>query len=186
MEAAEVERAEPHSLRAPAVAGSFEEVYEREYRALASLAFSLTGNWAVAEELVQEALFRLHKRWSRVRDDDRPGAWLRRVLLNLATSRARRLAAEARALARLGRERRPEAGLSDEAAQFWAVVRGLPRRQAQVLALYYAEDRPVADIARILDCAEGTVRAHLHQGRAAVAARFGIDDEDGGRDERGA
>ena len=156
--------------------GGYERVYRAEYRALVSLAFSLTGSMAVAEDLVQEALLRLHKRWSRISMYDRPGAWLRRVVLNLATSRARRLAAEGRALARLGRERRPEPALAPGAAEFWDAVRKLPRRQAQVLALYYGEDRPVSDVAAILGCAEGTIRAHLHQGRRALAARLGIDD----------
>jgi RNA polymerase sigma-70 factor (sigma-E family) len=157
---------------------TFEQIYRVEYRPLVLLAFSLTGNRAVAEDLVQEALLRLHKRWSRVVTYDRPGAWLRRVVLHLACSRARRVAAEARALTRLGRERPPQPALPDDVSEFWAAVRRLPRRQAQVLALYYGEDRSVADVAGILGCAEGTVRAHLHQGRQALAARLGVEDHE--------
>jgi RNA polymerase sigma-70 factor (ECF subfamily) len=158
---------------------TFERIYGVEYRPLVLLAFSLTGNRAVAEDLVQEALLRLHKRWGQVVTYDRPGAWLRRVVLHLACSRARRVAAEARALARLGRERPPEPALPDDVSEFWAAVRRLPRRQAQVLALYYGEDRSVAEVAGILGCAEGTVRAHLHQGRQALAARLGVEDQEG-------
>ena len=79
---------------------SFEHVYSAEYRSLVALAFTLAGNRAVAEDIVQEALLRLHQRWSRVGAYERPGAWVRRVVLHLACSRARRVAAEARALAR--------------------------------------------------------------------------------------
>ena len=157
---------------------SFERVYRAEYRSLVVLAFTLTGNRAAAEDIVQEALLRLHQRWSRVGTYERPGAWVRRVVLHLACSRARRVAAEARALARLGRERPPEPVLTGDVADFWAAVRALPRRQAQVLALYYGEDRPVEEVAKILGRAEGTVRAQLHHGRQALAAQFAIDEHE--------
>jgi hypothetical protein len=55
-----------------------------------------------AEELAQETFLRCHRHWSRVAGYDKPGAWLRRVMVNLTTSRGRRLVREARALARLG------------------------------------------------------------------------------------
>ncbi len=52
---------------------------------------------------------------------------------------------------------------------FWALVRQLPPRQAAAVALHYLEDRPVTEVATILGCAEGTAKAHLHKGRAALA-----------------
>lgn len=62
----------------------------------------LVGDVHVAEELAQEALVRASSRWSTVRDLDAPGAWLRVVARNLATSSWRRLQAERRASARHG------------------------------------------------------------------------------------
>jgi RNA polymerase sigma-70 factor (ECF subfamily) len=62
---------------------------------------------------------------------------------------------------------------ADEAV--WAAVRALPPRQAQVVALFYVDDRSVADIARILECAEGTVKAHLHAARQALSRALGND-----------
>ena len=155
----------------------FEAVYEAERRAMLRLAFALTGRLGEAEDLTQEAFLRLHQRWDRVSRYDRPGAWLRRVLVNLATSRARRLAVEARTLTRLGRERSPLVRLDGEDTEFWAAVRTLPRRQAQAIALYYLDDRTTADIAAILGCAEPTVRIHLHRGREALRERLMGDEE---------
>ena len=59
-------------------------------------------------------------------------------------------------------------------------MRALPARQAQAVALHYLEDRSLAEIARILGCAEGTVKAHLHRGRRALAdaLRCTLDEED--------
>ena len=85
-----------------------------------------------------------------------------------------------RALGRLsGRRHDPvETDTGDD--DFWAAVRGLPRRQAQCVALRYLEDRSVREIAGVLEIAEATVRVHLHAGRRALAERLGeeLDGED--------
>ena len=156
----------------------FDEVVSAEWSALVALALGLTGSLAAAEDLTQDAMLRLYRRWSQISGYERPGAWLRRVVINLATSRARRLTVEAKALARLGRQRQAEEpALSSDADGFWATIRMLPRRQAQVLALHYGDDRSVPEIAEILRCAEGTVRFHLHDGRQALRDRLDATDD---------
>jgi RNA polymerase sigma-70 factor (ECF subfamily) len=55
-------------------------------------------------------------------------------------------------------------------------VRSLPKRQRQVVALHYLEDLPVTRIAEIIDVAEGTVKAHLHAARAALAAKLDLEE----------
>jgi RNA polymerase sigma-70 factor (ECF subfamily) len=67
--------------------------------------------------------------------------------------------------------------LSADDAEFWAAVRSLPRRQAQVIALRYLDDRPVAEIAEILGTAEGTVKKHLHEGRQTVISRLRLEED---------
>jgi RNA polymerase sigma-70 factor (ECF subfamily) len=62
-------------------------------------------------------------------------------------------------------------------------VRALPRGQAQVIALRYVVDATVAEIAETLGLAEGTVKAQLHRGRQALAARLGTGTPEGGTDE---
>ena len=147
----------------------FDEFYRREFRPLLSLAWSLTGRRDVGEELVQEAMLTVHRRWSTVRTYESPGGFARRVLLNDATSQARRRSSERRALGRLRIVDRtgPPAAPPDEA--LWSAVRSLPKRQAQAVALHYLEDRSVDDIAAVLDIAAGTVKVHLHRGRLALA-----------------
>jgi RNA polymerase sigma-70 factor (sigma-E family) len=164
----------------PAVVGAdFDAFYTREYPSLVRLAYVLTGSRAVAEELVQETMLRAFRHWGRIADYERPGAWARRVLVNLATSRGRRLTAEARAMSRL-RARPPEPALAAETVELWAAVRRLPARQAQVTALAYLEDRPIAEIAQMLGIAEGTVKAVLHRARGNLARALGLKDEEDG------
>jgi len=61
--------------------------------------------------------------------------------------------------------RTAEVDLSDDVEEFWGLVQALPRRQAQAVALHCGEDRSVADVARLMGCAEGTVKALLHKAR---------------------
>lgn len=159
-------------------ASSFERVFAAEHGPLTALAFALTGERRSAEDLVQEAFYRLFRHWDRVSRYERPGAWVRRVLINLATSRRRRILREALLMARLRHSKavaEETAPLSGDDTGLWSAVRRLPRRQAQVLILYYAEDRPVAEIAEVLGLAEGTVSAQLHSGRQTLAARLRVN-----------
>ena len=70
----------------------------------------------------------------------------------------------------------PRMPAEDEA--FWKAVRALPTRQAQAIALFYLEDRAVADIAEVLGCTASTVKVHLHKGRASLARRLGESQEE--------
>lgn len=157
----------------------FDAFYRTHFRSVVGLVYTLSGSRWAAEELAQEAFFAAHRRWHDIGDYDDPGAWVRRVAANRAVSRFRRRSAEARALARYaaGRRNLPDTipALADD---FWSAVRTLPFRQAQVVALHYLEDRPVADIASVLGLAEGTVKAHLHRARQSLAERLG-ELEDG-------
>lgn len=151
----------------------FEAFYRAEVRAVTGLVYGLCGSWAPAEDLAQEAFVRTYRDWSRVAGMERPGAWVRRVAINLAVSRGRRLGAEARALARLRGRRDPQPDpLPPDDEAFWTAVRSLPRRQAQAVVLHYHADLAITDVAEAMGCAEGTAKAHLHHARRTLAARL--------------
>lgn len=162
----------------------FEVLYRSEWSGLVALGWSLTGSWSTAEELVQDAFADAHARWAIVSRLERPGAWLRRAVVNRTVSYHRHRAVEHRANARWGRRAEVEADgesadkTGDQATDrvsdpaFWAAVRSLPQRQGQAVALHYLEDMAVADIAEVLDCRPATVKVHLHRGRQALARRL--------------
>jgi RNA polymerase sigma-70 factor (sigma-E family) len=156
---------------------SFEEFYATEYPAVVGLAYALSGNRWVAEDLAQEAFLAAHRKWDRIAAYEQPDSWVRRVVANLSVSAFRRRLAEAKALGRIALRQAPTvAELSAEDAEFWRAVRALPRRQAQVVALHYLEDRPVAEIADVLGIASGTVKKHLHDGRRELARRLELEE----------
>jgi RNA polymerase sigma-70 factor (ECF subfamily) len=156
---------------------AFEEVYRRDYARLVGLAHGLSGSRTAAEELVQEAFLAAHRQWSEIGRYDDPAAWVRRVVVNRSVNVVRRRVAEGLALARLGARRELPDALPERDEAVWRAVRSLPRRQAQVVALHYVDDRPVAEIAVVLRCAEGTVKAHLHQARQSLARMLGHEAE---------
>ena len=180
---AHAERSGPmsHSGESVAVGSSetFEDFYTREFPAVVGLAYALSGSRSGSEDLAQEAFLVALREWDRVAGFGRPDVWVRRVVTNLSRSTLRRRYAEAKALVRLGQgTERVLPELSPEDAEFWAAVRSLPRRQAQVIALHYMEDRSVAEIGLILGTAEGTVKKHLHEGRRSLARRLQFEEED--------
>lgn len=143
----------------------------------------ITGSRAVAEDAVQEALARAWVRSERGEDIRNLEAWATTVALNLARSGLRRLRVEHRAR----RDVVPTA--LDEPSPLRVdverAVRTLPRRQREIVVLYYLLDHGVREIAETLGVAEGTVKTNLHRARAALAVtlRDPIEQEasDGGR-----
>ena len=147
---------------------SFHSFYQDHARRVTALAIALSGDAAAGEDLAQEAFTRAYQRWDQVRTYDDPGAWVRRVTANLSHSRWRRVKTEARALARLDTADR-HTELTEPATEVWRAVRRLPANEAAVVALFYVEDRSVADIARILEIPEGTAKSCLHRARQRLA-----------------
>lgn len=151
---------------------SFEAFYRTEYRNMVALAAAVSGSTSQAEDLAQEALWRAHNEWARVCAYDKPGAWLRRTTINLASNAKRSALREFGALLRLKNTvRTVEMTLSDEGV--WACVKTLPPRQRAAIALFYLEDLTVEDIAHVLECSTNTAKAHLHHGRQALAKKLG-------------
>ena len=54
-----------------------------------------------------------------------------------------------------------------------AALRKLPRRQREVAVLLYVADLPVASVATVLGCSDGTVKQHASRARAALRDALG-------------
>ena len=164
----------PEDAPAPVSVGyaatDFDTFYRAEITGLVVLARVLAGP-AVAEDVAQEAMLVVFRRWHEVRDLASPVGWARRVCLHKAVSLVRRRTRERTLLTKLGAFRSVPADTSED-ERFWATVRTLPARQAEAVALYYGLDLTVEDVAATLGCAEGTVKSHLSRARATLAASW--------------
>ncbi len=154
----------------------FEEFYAGAVGRLLGQLLPVTGDLHEAEEVVQEAFARASVRWAWLRDYDVPEAWVRRVALNLAAERARRLRRQARALLRLGPPPQVPAA-SAEALALLEALRSLPMRQRQAIVLYHLVDLPVEEVAGMIGVRPGTVKSLLARGRRALANRLSDAEE---------
>lgn len=169
------ERTWDRSEGSDAFGDSFDSFYLREFPMMVAVAFAISGSSVAAEDIAQEAMVRAHRRWDQISQYDKPGAWVRRVTINLARSAFRRNALELRARLRLGRRLDPIPEPAAEDMRIWKAVSLLPPQQRAAVSFFYLEDRPVREIAGLLGCSEATAKVHLHKGRLALATALGHD-----------
>lgn len=153
------------------------EVYAVSAGRLVAQMFALTGDFAEAQDVVQEAFVRALARPRALRQVDNPEAWLRTVAMNLARSRHRRRMLFDR-LVRTGRVERPPGqvdGLSPDHVALVTALQRLPRDVRATVVLHHIADLPVAEVARALGCSVEAVKTRLVRGRRALAGH--LDDE---------
>jgi RNA polymerase sigma factor (sigma-70 family) len=126
-----------------------------------------------AEEITQDAFIQLLLGWPKISRYERPGAWVRRVAVRLAMRSIRR----DRLWARVREGLLPSAPARSSRFDVDGAIRRLPASQRAAIVLHYYEDRPLAEVAMILGCAEPTARVHLHHGRNRMRELLGEDDD---------
>ena len=150
------------------LAAFYADQYDRVWGALALF----TGDRRLAEELAQEAFVKTCQHWETVRAMDAPGAWVHRVGINLAISRARRRRTELRVVQREGARRADGRRRGRRPAR----RRGGPgrggraaRRRAGRVVLRFHADLSVAQTAAALGMPEGTVKTRTRRALGAAA-----------------
>lgn len=148
------------------------ELFEAHYTSLVALACVFVDDRGLAEEVAQEAFVRLQPRLERIPD---PPAYLRATVMNLSHSALRR---RRTAQTFLRRQRAEEASseptrLVDDHQAVLTMLKSLPSRQKEVLALRYLLDLSEKEIADTLGISAGSVKTHASRGLAAGAAALG-------------
>jgi RNA polymerase sigma-70 factor (sigma-E family) len=143
--------------------GRLAELYEAHAPDAARLAYLLTGDRALAEDLVHEAFVRLFGRFRELRNPDAFGAYLRTTVVNLARSHFRRRRVERAYLERQGR---PDPAPRDVSGreELWQALHRLRPRQRAAIVLRYYEDLTEAQTADVMGCAVGTVKSLVSRG----------------------
>ncbi|MEU4212193.1 SigE family RNA polymerase sigma factor [Streptomyces sp. NPDC026206] len=147
------------------------ETYRAHYRSLLGLAALLLDDTASCEDVVQEAFIRVHSARSRVRDPEKTLAYLRQTVVNLSRSALRRRILGLKLLSKP----MPDMASAEEGAyeqlerdQLIKAMRGLQRRQREVLVLRYFADMTEAQVAETLGLSLGSVKAYGSRGIAAL------------------
>ncbi len=144
----------------------FEEFVGARSPALLRLAFLLCGDPHHAEDLVQSALTKAYRHWTRVQVSDSPEAYVRQIIVREHASWWRQ-PSNREVVTEFDPGRFPSYGeVEDHAVSLaetdamWAMLAGLPRRQRAVLVLRFYLDLSDEQIAEMLGCAPGTVRSN--------------------------
>jgi RNA polymerase sigma-70 factor (sigma-E family) len=162
-------------LRSSRAHGEFEQFAAVHADGLIRTAYLMVGDRGDAEDIVQECMLRLARKWPRVRRMEHPGAYARRVMVSLVLDgrhqRARRtleLAATAPDISG-----QPTESL-DARTDLIRALRGLSPRHRAVLVLRYFSDLPEAEVAAILGCSVGTVKSGTS--RALTRLRLTLEE----------
>jgi RNA polymerase sigma factor (sigma-70 family) len=160
------------------------EFVRHDFASVCHIVAALCGPEIDADGTVAEAMARAVERLGSGRSIDSLTAWVTRVAVNQGRSENRRRAVRRRKAPLVALPAHTDAGIDSVALRLdvQRALRGLSRRQAEVVALYYGLDLPVSDIARTLGRSEGTVKATLFKARLILARSLGptTEDEDDG------
>ena len=157
-------------------AGTFDAFVRESSPTLARLAFLLTGDRQLGEDLLQTALAKVLPHWHRVVAHGDPAPYVRTVMVRTAIGwRRRRWNGEtpANELPEPG-DASDFAGALDNRERLRAALTTLPARQRAVVVLRFYEDRSEADVAQLLGCSRGTVKSQ--SAKALAKLRVWLDD----------
>jgi RNA polymerase sigma-70 factor, ECF subfamily len=162
-------------LLAAHVAGdatAFDQLVRRHRDRLWAVAIRTLGDREEAADAVQEAFISALRGAARFRGESEVTTWLHRIVVNACLDRIRR------------RKARPAVPLDGREVRSWrddyaatltrldlrAALDTLPDPQRVAIVLVDIEDVPVAEAARLLGVAEGTIKSRCARGRTALAA----------------
>ena len=165
--------------------GAFDELCSAVQVDLYAFIFSHLRNHDDTDEVLQECLYRVHRHLAKLDDLSRFPWWIMKMAVNqCATLRARShkhdtveleenlglKAANLLAAAAPPASPRESAERGDVRRCVNEAVATLPPRQRSAIVLFELEHQPISEIARMLECSEGTVKFNLHEGRKKLRA----------------
>lgn len=155
---------------------AFEGIVDRWQHRLLNLAWRFCRDRTMAEDMAQEAFVKVFRSLATFRGESAFSTWLTAIAVNTYRSRLR---AEGQPLLSLD----PDRTLSAEPGALQGLVERqraeavrravftLPERYREAILMFYFEEKSLADAARVLGVAEGTLKARLHRGRELLRSR---------------
>ncbi len=146
---------------------SFDDFVQARSSRLLRLAYLLTRDHALAEDLLQTALTKAWFAWGRIEGEPEP--YVRRVMVNTFASAWRRKWNGERPTEELPERPGDDfATTSTHRHDLWDALGRLPRKQRAVVVLRFFEDLSEAETARVLECSTGTVKSQTSKALAKL------------------
>lgn len=157
----------------------FDEFYSASYRRLTGQVYAMIGNLDEAQECVQEAFARAWAHRRKLEKAQFPEAWVRTTAFRLAVSRWRTTMRGRRAADEADPTSLQEPPLDENHVALITALKQLPEAQRQAIVLHHVADLPLHAVAAEVGVPEGTIKARLSRGRAALADLLTHDAHDG-------
>ena len=173
---------------------AFAQLVDSHSEKMVGLAWRLTGQSDVAEEIAQEAFLRLYRSLHSFRGDSRVGTWLYRTVTRLAIDHLRHEKIKRRIFFLRSTESdqadpvdlAADPGASplemlqakETATRMHRVLQQLPARQKAIFVLRHQDGLPLKEIAELLGVELGTVKAHLHRATSRLRQAFGAKEKE--------
>jgi RNA polymerase sigma-70 factor, ECF subfamily len=152
----------------------FERLVDEHQSMVFSLAWRMTGDRGLAEEIAQDVFLELDRSMHRMESPEHALFWLRRVAMHRATDAIRRKRVRGVDLWLEIEENHgapPEERSSPLGARLEQLLTTLPEPQRAALVLRYQEDLTPEEIAETLDSPLATVKSNLQRGLKLLRAK---------------
>ncbi len=154
----------------------FAEFVDGRFTALQRFGYLLTGEWHLAEDLVQTSLTKVWFHRNSLRSSNALESYTRTVMVNTSTQWWRRKWRGETPTEQLPEPHaREQYGAVDDRDLLLRALAELPRRTRATLVLRYFEDLPEAEIAQIMGCSIGTVKSTVSRGLAKLREHHLLD-----------
>ena len=134
-----------------------------------------SGNKDEADDVAQEALMKAYMASSHFEDEAGFSPWLYRIACNSLTDHQRKQTSHGIAIdINKVHEVADDSRSNDSFAyqELYCAIEGLNVSERTAVLLFYMEDRPIKEVAAIMNIAEGTVKAYLSRGREHLRTKL--------------
>jgi RNA polymerase sigma-70 factor (sigma-E family) len=176
-----MEEATESRIHAPASQAKLRRLYADLAAPAQRLAFLLTGDEDLAQDISHDAFIKLYGRFSTIRDANSLDAYLRRTVVNLARDHFRRRKVERSFIQRHGPEQASPPPVPDVETthSLWGALGRLPYRHRAVLVLRFYEDMSEQQAAEVMDCSVSAVKSLTARAMKNLRNQMRGDEHDG-------
>ncbi|HEX8521716.1 MAG TPA: RNA polymerase sigma factor [Tepidisphaeraceae bacterium] len=173
-----------HEATDAADEGEFEKLVAQHHESVQRLAFRLLGWRGDVEDVVQDVFLSALKQFGHFRGESSVLTWLTRITINRCRTYQRKQLLKLRWWKSLVAEQRaaepasPPFSPDETSEQVRAAVRALPLNDREVIVLFYLEEQPSGEIAKLLNISVNAVDIRLHRARERLRLTLGNWVED--------
>jgi RNA polymerase sigma-70 factor, ECF subfamily len=144
---------------------AFQKLIEAEKEKHYRMAYLYVKNESDAIDIVHETIYKAFISIKNLKETDYFSTWLMRILINTALDfiKKNKRVIPVEKLERCGNEENLERRNIEERMDLVIAIARLEEKYKTVIILRYYNDLPIKEIAKILNCPEGTVKTNLHR-----------------------